>query len=341
MVPCGTREPTRSRPTPQAPDHRLKNRLLHRTPWLLAHLAAPSLRHRYPNQAHLCSAHADRGDHSRPRWPPLRIRAARLGAPRTPRIGSSETDLRLCHAFALALALADERRCGSDLAPALCKRDRRLRHDIHRPCCRCRPERRCKGSHSFSLRRGEGAAPISVHALFLPGAAPNANADGRTPRDYSAAEGHADSAEALPAANSVSSTTSGTRNGEATGSQRSTFRTFELKDTHGFNQFTLIFNRTKIAIDGIRMRLSLTRRKCNAHVIDRFNSEMAGLIKKFTRQYSAGFETTEYGMMDLRIRIDGKNFVWSDSVRTGQLFSSSTRRNSPHEIRGEAHLFPG
>ena len=51
-----------------------------------------------------------------------------------------------------------------------------------------------------------------------------------------------------------------------------------------------------------------------------FNSEMAGLIKKFTRQYSAGFETTEYGMMDLRIRIDGKNFVWSDSVRTGQLF---------------------
>ena len=41
------------------------------------HLAASSSWRRYPHQAHLRPAHADRGHHLRPQMPPLRIRAAR------------------------------------------------------------------------------------------------------------------------------------------------------------------------------------------------------------------------------------------------------------------------
>ena len=49
-------------------------------------------------------------------------------------------------------------------------------------------------------------------------------------------------------------------------------------------------------------------------------------------KHSAGLETTEYFMMDLRIRIDGENDMWSDDVRTGRDFL-----HLPREIQ----LFPG
>ena len=231
-----------------------------------------------------------------------------------------EITLKLCHALVLALAWPAS--VGADPNPRLPCASGNGDHDTIAsvPAAGAVPNvdvERVTPFH-FAARKGRTDA---VHSFFLAGADPNAkDSDGRTHRDYAATEGHADTAETLPAANSISSTTSGTGHGDATESQRRNSRTLELKDTHGFNQFTLIFDRTKVAIDGNRIRLNLTRRKCNAHVIDRFNTEMAGLIKEFTRKYSAGFETTEHDMMDLRIRIDGKNFVWSDSVRTGRLF---------------------
>ena len=161
----------------------------------------------------------------------------------------------------------------------------------------------------------------AVRTLLLAGADPNAkDTDGRTPGNHAAATGHADSADALLAANSLPSTPSGSSNGDVIDARGRRFRIFELKDTHGFNEFTLIYNRRKVAIDGMRMRLSLTRRECNAHILDRFKSDMATLIGDFTRKYGAGLDTAEYLMMDLRIRIDGKNYIWSDSVRTGHDF---------------------
>ena len=70
----------------------------------------------------------------------------------------------------------------------------------------------------------------------------------------------------------------------------------------------------------MRMRLSLTRKECNAHILDRFNSDMARLIGNFKRRHSAGLDRSEYFMMDLRIRIDGNHYLWSDDVRTGHAF---------------------
>ena len=125
---------------------------------------------------------------------------------------------------------------------------------------------------------------------------------------------------ALAAADSLPSTTFGSGDDDATDWQRRRFRIFGLKDTHGYSRFTLIYNRRKVAIDGARMRPSLTRRECNAHILDRFNSDIATLIGDFTRKHSAGLETTEYFMMDLRIQIDGNHYIWSDDVRAGHDF---------------------
>ena len=54
---------------------------------------------------------------------------------------------------------------------------------------------------------------------------------------------------------------------------------------------------------------------------------MTELIDRFTGNYDAGVQTIEIGLMNLGIRIDGKSYVWSDSVRTGRLF-----RRLPREI---------
>ena len=170
-----------------------------------------------------------------------------------------------------------------------------------------------------AAREGHAEA---VDALLAVGADPNPNASaqGVTPLQIAVESDHADAVDALAASDSLPSTTSGSGNGDATDRPRGRFRIFRLKDTHGYNEFTLIYNRRKVAIDGMRMRLSLTRRECNAHILDRFNSDMARLIGDFTRRHSAGLEATEYFMMDLGIQIDGDHYLWSDDVRTGQNF---------------------
>jgi len=55
---------------------RAKYRQMHTTPWLLATSLPHHRGDRDPDQAHLRPAHADRGDHSRPQEPPIRVRAA-------------------------------------------------------------------------------------------------------------------------------------------------------------------------------------------------------------------------------------------------------------------------
>ena len=98
------------------------------------------------------------------------------------------------------------------------------------------------------------------------------------------------------------------------------FQTIKLTDSHGFNQFSLAYNRNKIAIDGLRMRLSLTRRDCNAHILDRFNSEMFKFVKNFVREYRTRTRTKkdEFVMMDLKIEIDEKDYISSDDLPTGR-----------------------
>lgn len=181
------------------------------------------------------------------------------------------------------------------------------------------PNTRVEGITPLHAAAGKGHVD-AIHILLAAGADPNASAQGVTPTDLAAEMGHTEAVDALAAADSLPSTTSGSGNGDATDWPRRRFRIFRLKDSHGYNKFTLIYNRRKVAIDGMRMRLSLTRRECNAHILDRFNADMARLIGDFTRRHNAGLETTEYFMMDLRIQIDGNYYVWSDDVRTGHDF---------------------
>ena len=96
------------------------------------------------------------------------------------------------------------------------------------------------------------------------------------------------------------------------------FRTIELKDSHGFNQFSLAYSRDRITIDGLRMRLSLTRRECNAHILDSFNSEMSKLVTKFISENRTGSKVGEFVMMDLKIEIDNETYISSNDLKMGR-----------------------
>ena len=98
-------------------------------------------------------------------------------------------------------------------------------------------------------------------------------------------------------------------------------RTIKLKDSHGFNQFSLAYSRDRITIDGLRMRLSVTRRECNAHILDRFNSEMSKLVTKFIRETKFGPKKDGYVMMDLKIEIDEETYISSDDLKMGRSFA--------------------
>ena len=68
------------------------------------------------------------------------------------------------------------------------------------------------------------------------------------------------------------------------------------------------------------MRLSLTRRDCNSHILGRFNLEMDKLVREFITKYGTRARRKQYVMKDLRITIDGKNYTSSRALPTGRVF---------------------
>ena len=75
-VVSGARLSLSAGPTSQAPNLSREVSKDAPNPVVARHAAAASPWRRYPDQTHLRPAYADRGDHSRPQEPPIRVRAA-------------------------------------------------------------------------------------------------------------------------------------------------------------------------------------------------------------------------------------------------------------------------
>lgn len=126
----------------------------------------------------------------------------------------------------------------------------------------------------------------------------------------------------LPAANSAPGTPLAGRTGEpVAAAAQSRLRTIRLTVSHGgIKRFTLHYNSETVAIEAPTMRLSLTKRPCNAHIIDRFGWTMGKLVRQLTGRYSTAINTWEYTMSGLSVLVGDVLYVSHKGQRIGRQF---------------------
>ena len=87
-------------------------------------------------------------------------------------------------------------------------------------------------------------------------------------------------------------------------------------------QYTLKYDKNKISIKGYRLDLSLKRKQCNAHIIDRFNNEIRKFIKE--QMETGAFQKTvgKTSIETIEIQIGQKNYFISTQSKAGATFLS-------------------
>ena len=84
--------------------------------------------------------------------------------------------------------------------------------------------------------------------------------------------------------------------------------------------FVLTYSKEKVAIKGYQMDLSLDRKKCNAHIIDRFNKETIQLIREALESKKMKSTVKKKEIDTVEIRIQGKSYFTEFSSRVAQTF---------------------
>ncbi len=145
-VVSGARLSLSAGPTSQAPNLSREESTNAPNPVVARHAAAASPWRRYPDQTHLRPAYADRGDHSRPQEPPIRVRAAVCAneVPQAPRSSAAHR----CTGFIHSVGAGSCRR-----RPRHWARHFQVNTERRRPC-----RRRC-----FSIRISEVCAMYRAH----------------------------------------------------------------------------------------------------------------------------------------------------------------------------------
>ena len=85
-------------------------------------------------------------------------------------------------------------------------------------------------------------------------------------------------------------------------------------------QFTLTYNKDAIAIKGPQLDLSLKRKKCNAHILDRFNGEIIQIIKEASKKKEIKAKSKKKEMDTVKVQIENKTYFIKFSSRIGQTF---------------------
>ena len=86
-------------------------------------------------------------------------------------------------------------------------------------------------------------------------------------------------------------------------------------------KFTLIYNINQVTIKGYMMDLSLKRKKCNTHIIDRFNQDIKNMIKankKILQNTWKGKKSIEI----LEVQVEGQSYFVNGRSPTGLQFLS-------------------
>ena len=95
----------------------------------------------------------------------------------------------------------------------------------------------------------------------------------------------------------------------------------KLKTTHGYRWYTLKFNKYSVSIRGRGMDLSLKKRECNTHVIDRFDSEIRDLIGRLMLEYSPDNERKYIPpYLDIWVEINSRVYKFNNRSKGGRFF---------------------
>ncbi len=90
-----------------------------------------------------------------------------------------------------------------------------------------------------------------------------------------------------------------------------------------FKQFTLTYSKKQVAITGYMMDLSLDRKKCNAHIIDRFNQDIKKIIR--TNKKALLKKNSKKNIETLQVSIAGKIYFVRGRSKAGAIFLSLPR----------------
>ena len=88
-------------------------------------------------------------------------------------------------------------------------------------------------------------------------------------------------------------------------------------------QFTLTYSKKQVAITGYMMDLSLDRKKCNAHIIDRFNQDIKKIIR--TNKKALLKKNSKKNIETLQVSIAGKIYFIRGRSKAGAIFLSLPR----------------
>lgn len=121
----------------------------------------------------------------------------------------------------------------------------------------------------------------------------------------------------LPQSNIIQKTKKSTVNKPSSEKKKTESETLIVRTA--LKYFVLTYSKEKVAIKGYQMDLSLDRKKCNAHIIDRFNKETTQLIRELLKKKMKS--TVKKKEIDtVEIRIQGKSYFTKFSSRIAQTF---------------------
>ena len=84
--------------------------------------------------------------------------------------------------------------------------------------------------------------------------------------------------------------------------------------------FVLTYSKKRVAIKGYQMDLSLDRKKCNAHIIERFNKETTQLIKDALKSKEMKNTVKKKEINTVEIQMEGKSYFTQFSSKVAQTF---------------------
>ena len=90
-------------------------------------------------------------------------------------------------------------------------------------------------------------------------------------------------------------------------------------------KFTLTYNRKQVAIKGYMMDLSMKRKKCNAHIIDRFNQDIKKMLKTNKKSLKKNMERQKKGIETLEVQIGSQTYFLDGRSGAGLRFLSLPR----------------
>ena len=94
----------------------------------------------------------------------------------------------------------------------------------------------------------------------------------------------------------------------------------ELIVKTALKQFVLTYDQNRVAVKGYQVDLSLDRKECNAHIIDRFNNKITQIISDAFEKKKIIDTVQEKGIDTLEIQIGGKTYFTKISSPIGRTF---------------------